>query len=82
MTVFAGIFAAYALFAVAVVAWVWWLWHQPRRERKQVDALEAAWALTDDDSEDDAPGNDYPWLDLDPEAYRGGGVMGRRRTRP
>ena len=48
--VFAAIFAAYALFAVAVTGWVYWLWCQPRRERRQVDALEAAWALTADEA--------------------------------
>lgn len=47
--IFAAIFAAYALFVVAVLARVWCLWAAPRRERVQVDALEAAWALTADE---------------------------------
>jgi hypothetical protein len=49
MTAFAVIFTAYALFVTAAVARAVWLWRQPRRERQQVDDLEAAWLLTEDE---------------------------------
>ncbi len=49
MTLFFVIFAAYALVVFAVVAYAAWLYCLPRRARRQVDALEAAWALTADE---------------------------------
>jgi hypothetical protein len=50
MTIFTALFIAYALLLIAVVAWIAWLmWSTPRRERVQVDELEAAWALTADE---------------------------------
>lgn len=53
MTGFDFIFLAFFLLLVAVVAWITWvMWNRPRRERVQVDALEAAWALSADDDLD------------------------------
>ena len=49
--IFTAIFAAYALLVLATVAWiVRFVLTAPRRERRQVDALEAAWALDSDEA--------------------------------
>ena len=44
--IFTGMVIAFMLFCVAVVVWAVRLW---RRQRRQVTALEAAWALTTDE---------------------------------